>query len=168
MPDHRADSTALRTRSRCHHLTEKRPGHLTDLAAPLAHLAGVGMRTRRGARARTRRADHGGLDVEFFRGAEYRLDQIDLDVDQRVVALAGAGAWSATAAATSEERVHDVAEPTESGAKTTIAGRRQGVAAHVVQLSLAGIGEHLVGRGDLLEPFLRVLVRIHVRVQLPG
>jgi hypothetical protein len=45
---------------------------------------------------------------------------------------------------------------------------REGVGAHVVHLPLAGVGENLVGLGDLLEPLLGLRIRIDVGMQFPG
>ena len=47
-------------------------------------------------------------------------------------------------------------------------GLRERVGAHVVHLPLAGVGENLVGLGDLLEPLLGLRVRVDVGMQLPG
>ena len=44
----------------------------------------------------------------------------------------------------------------------------EGVAAEVVHPALLGVGEHLVGAGDLLELLLRRRVGVDVGVQLAG
>ena len=48
------------------------------------------------------------------------------------------------------------------------AGRRERIGAQVVHLALLGVGEHLVGLGDLLEPLLRLRVGVDVRMQFTG
>ena len=48
------------------------------------------------------------------------------------------------------------------------APRAVGVGAEVVGLPLLGVGEHVVGLGDLLELLLGLRARVDVRVQLAG
>ena len=76
---------------------------------------------------------------------------------------------AATAAAgTAEERLEHVAEPAEAGERIARRPRplRERIAAEVDDAALLGIGEHLVGGGDLFEPVLGGRIRVHVRVQL--
>ena len=54
-----------------------------------------------------------------------------------------------------------------SGTATGSRGR-EGVGPQVVHLTLFGVGEDLVGLGDLLELLLRLRVGVDVRVQLAG
>ena len=107
------------------------------------------------------RAEHGGVDLELAGGAERRLGEVDVEPDQRVLAAAGprtraaAAAAGAAAGLAAEERVHDVGERearARTGAAEAAAAER--VAAEVVHPALLGVGEHLVGARDLLEPLL--------------
>ena len=84
---------------------------------------------------------------------------------------AAPAAAAAHRAAAAEERLEHVAEPAEAAERAAgrrPAGRRQRVAAEVDDAPLLGVGEHLVGGGDLLEPVLRRRVGVDVRVQLAG
>jgi hypothetical protein len=67
---------------------------------------------------------------------------------------------------TAEEGVHDVAE----GEALTEPGRAcpVGVGARVVGALLVGVGQHVVGLGDLLELLLGLGAGVDVRVQSPG
>ena len=80
-------------------------------------------------------------------------------------------ASAAHRAAAAEERLEHVAEaaePAERAAGTGATALRQRVAAEIDDAALLGVGEHLVGGGDLLEPVLRRRVGIDVGVQLAG
>ena len=70
-----------------------------------------------------------------------------------------------------EEGVEDVREAAEPGrveAGVAAAARDPGLAEHVVGLAPAGIGQDLVGLVDLLEPRLRLGLRVDVGVPLLG
>ena len=79
-----------------------------------------------------------------------------------------AGSTLATASATTEERIHDVAEvETRRAESPEPSGLTQRVSTHVIHLSLLGIRQHFIRRGDLLEPLLVLGIRVDVRVQFP-
>ena len=65
-----------------------------------------------------------------------------------------------------EEGVEDVVDATAAAEAERIAGQALG-AEPVVALPLLGVGEHLVGDGDLLEALLGGGIRVGVGVQLP-
>src|SRR5262249_24115958 len=69
-----------------------------------------------------------------------------------------------------EEGVHDVAErePGTKAARPRRARPGERIGAEVVHLALLGVGEHLVGLGDLLEPLLGAGVGVDVGMELPG
>ena len=85
------------------------------------------------------------------------------------------GPRDATAAAATEEGVHDVAEahPAERVAHAAgrtaagLAAAAQRVTAEVDDLTLRRVGQHLVGRRDLFELLLGSRIRVDVGMQLP-
>src|SRR6202034_3596919 len=86
-PDqHGPVSPAARAHPGHHHLADEGAGHLADLAAPAADVAGLRVGARRGALARAGRADHGGIDGELAGGAERAFSQVELDPDRGVAA----------------------------------------------------------------------------------
>src|SRR3954451_13388864 len=122
------------------------------------------------------RAENRSVDLQLARRSERRLGEVDIEPDQRVLATAYPRTRPATARAArrtgpcpAEARVHDVGEgeprprPGPAEARTV-----ERVAAEVVHPALLGVGEHLVGPGDVLEPLLRRRIRVHVRMQLSG
>ena len=113
-----------------------------------------------------------GVDLELAGDAEGRLGQLDVEPDQRVLAAAGARARTAPLAAgrrapppknASMMSVNEKPWPGEAAEALA-----EGVAAAVVRRPLLRVAQHLVGAGDLLEPLLRLRVRVDVRVQLAG
>ena len=169
--DDRPEAAALGARPGGHDLAQERPGDLGDLAAPVAHVTGVGVGAGRGARALADLAEHGRVDDQLAGGAEGGLAQVELDADGRVAPSPGPRAGSARAAGRAEEGVHDVAERearAEAGRSLPRARAAEGVAAQVVHLTLVGVGQHLVGLRDLLEPLLGRGVRIDVGMEFAG
>ena len=75
--------------------------------------------------------------------------------------------WARRAGA-AEEGVHDVGEREARALAGAGTGAAERVAAEVVHPALLGVGEHLVGRRDLLEPLLGRGVGVDVGVQLTG
>src|SRR5262249_24826700 len=172
-PDDGAVAAAGGTRPGGHDLAEEGPGDLAHLAAPRAHVAGLRMGAGRGALARAGGADHRRVHHQFPGRPERAFGEIEVHPDGGVAAPAGAAARPSRPRASAEERVHDVAErepgpepPRPAGPGGSGPGER--VRPEVVHLPLLGVGEHLVGLCDLLEPLLRLRVRVDVRVQLPG
>src|SRR5260370_21897063 len=168
MGDHRAVAAAPWTGPRRHHLAEEGPGDLAHLAAPAAHLTRVRVRTRRRALTRAGGADNRGVDDKLPGRAERTLGQVKLDPQGGIAASSGPPARPACARSRPEERVHDVAERKSRGepARPGRARWRELVGAEIVHLALIGVGQHLVRLGDLLEAFLSLRVRVHVRMQL--
>ena len=110
-----------------------------------------------------RLAGHGRVDLDVAVGAEDHLVEADLDADERVLAALAARPRTAGLLSGAEERLEDVAEAAEPlSAEAALA------AAEVVLLALLGIGEHVVGVGDGLEPLGRLGARVHVGVELAG
>ena len=111
-------------------------------------------------------------------GAEHRLLERDVGDDLHVLAARRAGRAAAPAAAAervlaAEEGVEQVVEAAagedvlERGPPPRAADA--GLAEAVVAGPLVGVGQHLVGPGDLLEPLGgRRVVRVGVGVQLAG
>src|SRR6266480_2994725 len=168
--DDRAVAAAGRARPGGHHLAEEGPGDLAHLAASGAHVAGLGVRAGRGALARAGGAHHGRVHHQFPGRPERALGEVEIHPDGGVAAPAGTAARPSGPRAGAEERVHDVAErePGAEPARTGGPGPGERVRTEVVHLPLLGVGGHLVGLRDLLEPLLGLRVRVDVRVQLPG
>src|SRR5690242_16270144 len=170
-PDDRAEPVAVRARPRGHHLPEERARDVADLAAAAADVTGLRVGARRGALTGAGGADHRGVHGQVPGRAERALGQVEIHPDGGVPAPPGPAARATGGRTGPEERVHDVAEREPGPAEAARPGRtgpRQRVHAHVVHLALLGIGEHLVGLRDLLEPFLRGDVGVDVRVQFAG
>ena len=117
----------------------------------------------------------GSRSVDRDRRAEHRLLERDVGDDLQVLAARRAGRAAPAAAATeralpAEEGVEQVAEA--AAAEHVVDARPAGaadagLAEAVVAGPLVGIGQHLVGPGDLLEPLGgRRVVRVGVGVQL--
>ena len=141
-----------------------------DLARALTHHAGLQFASLGHSRTGARRARGRGVHRDVLLAAEYRRRQIDLHPHQGVLPALrpAAGSPLATASATTEERIHDVAEVETRGAESSeSSGLTQRVSTHVIHLSLLGIRKHFVRRGDLLEPLLVLGIRVDVRVQFP-
>ncbi len=167
-----AETLALRARPRGHDLAQEGPGDLRHLALAAAHVTGLRRGAGRRALTRTGRTGDGRVDLEFLGGAERGLLQGDLQADHGVLAAPGARAGPALAGGGAEEGVHDVGEAEAGRARAEAARatavRGEGIAAEVVDLALGRVGEHLVSGVDLLEPLLRLRVRVDVRVQFTG
>ena len=156
-------------------LAEQRPLDLLDLAGALAHVAGGRAGALGAAVAVADRAQRGGVDRQILGDTGRAFLEGELDRDQRVVALPDPGPRTAgpAAAAAAEEGVHDVAQAhaaervahAAGTAAATAAAER--VAAQVDHLPLGRVGEHLVGRGDLLELLLGSRIRVDVGMQFP-
>src|SRR5215467_386995 len=169
-PDDRAEPAAGRARPRGHHLSEERAGDVADLATAAADVTGLRVGARRGALTGAGRADHRGVHGQVPGRAERALGQVEIHPYGGVPAPPGPAARATGGRTGPEKRVHDVAErePGTEAARPGRTGPRQRVHAHVVHLALLGIGEHLVGLRDLLEPLLRGDVGVDVRVQFAG
>ena len=145
-------------------------------AAALAARADLGRRARLGAGAVAGRAALRGRDGERDLRALDRLLEGDRDLGLEVAAALGAGAAragaprAAAAAAAAEEVGEDVArsEPASKPPAPPPPGPPPANdAAAVVLLALVGVAEDVVGRRDLLEALLGLLVaRVAVRVVL--
>ena len=147
-----------------HHLTE-------DRASDLLHLAGSaagGARRDRGARLGTASlaalADRDEIQVELELGAERGLVQRDLGLGLRVRAGSRAPCGERIAAEQRAEQVAEVAEIHELVGVELAAGHAI-VAEAVVAAAAVGVGQHLVGLGDLPEALLGVGRLGHVGVQ---
>ena len=144
-------------------LAEERALQVHGLAAAAAGLARHRVRPGGRALAVADGAEHGRVDLELVGDAERRLGEVDVEPDQRVLARGVRGAGDrgrsrrpAGTALAAEERVHDVGEREAlPGTRAAEAGAVERVAAEVVHPALLGVGEHLVGAGDLLELLLR-------------
>ncbi len=170
-PDDRAEPAARRARPRRHHLAQERPGHVADLTTAAADLTGLRVGARCRALAGAGGTDHRGVYDQVPGRAERALGQVEVHPDGRVPAPPGPAARAARRRTGAEEGVHDVAERKTGPAEATCSRRaRPGerIGAEVVHLALLGVGEHLVGLGDLLEAFLSADVGVDVGVQLTG
>jgi hypothetical protein len=143
-----------------------------DLARAAAGVAGFGGGAVRGSRALALGAQDRGVDRDGRLHAEGGLLEGELEAQDGVGAgaAARAGAAAASHASAAEEGVHDVLEAHEGGAAgaagASAAARGQGVAAHVDDLALLGVGEDLEGGVDVLELLLRLGRGVHVGVEL--
>ena len=151
-------------------LAEERALDLLHLAATVAGLAGHRARSRCGTAAAADVAQDGGVDLQLTGDPEGRLGELDLEPHERVLAATGARtrstALGAAGTLAAEEGVHDVGEREPSSLARTAATER--ISAQVVHPALLGVGEDVVGGGDLLEPVLGRGVGVHVGVQLTG
>jgi hypothetical protein len=120
-----------------------------------------------GAGAATVVTAHRQLDVHGHLVAEHGLLEGDVGDDLEVLAPRRAGgapaavATTERAATTTEERLEDVAETAAEdvlGARSGTAAADARLAEAVVAGALVGVGEHLVGAGDLLELLGRMRV----------
>ena len=138
-----------------------------DVARPVADVTRDRLRAGLTARSLAGVAEHRGVDVDVTVNAEDDLAEVERDAHECVLSAfpAGPGAASALAAGATEERLEDVAESAEPGARPT-AAERVVVATHVVALALLGIAEHVIGVRDELELLGRIVARVHVGVQL--
>src|SRR5690606_13526605 len=118
-----------------------RPGTVTDLA-----------RDRR-------------VDLDLAAHAERRLGEADRQAQQGVLSALRPRPRAARPRL-AEEGVHDVVEAEALAEAATHAAAGQRVAAAVVNRALLAVGQHLVGRGDLLEALGRIRRVVDVRVQL--
>ncbi len=116
--------------------------------------------------------DHRGADAHRMPGAEHGLGEVEvrhhLQVDAAWRSGAGPSAAAAKWARAAEEGVEDVAETAPAEAERVVAAARGypvGTEA-VVAGSLLGVGQDLVGAGDLLEASLGRRIRIGVGVEL--
>ena len=122
------------------------------------------------ATARLARVEHPELDLLL--GSGDRL----LERDPQVVAQVRTGLRPPTSGGSgrraAEERVEDVAEPTEPGVAEPEVPLALATdprpAEHVVALAAVRVGQHLVRLVDLLEALLRRRVRVDVGVPLLG
>ena len=163
---------AARARRHVDHLPEHRLADGANLAAPVALRTGRGRRPGLGAAAAAglARVEHPELDLLL--GPDDRF----LERDPQVVAQVRAGlrppAPRGGRGRPAEERIEDVAEPTEpGGAEPEVplaAATDTGPAEHVIALSAVRVGQHLVRLVDLLEALLRRRVRVDVGVPLLG
>jgi hypothetical protein len=160
-------STALWTRTRSHHLTKKRPLDGLDFAATLTHWAADTVASRRGTIPTTCAAADCRIHGDVANSPEHGLSQIDLQLDQRVLASPNPRTRpTRSTPAIVEEGIHDVAEAKSTLEPATLTTPR--IASKVVHLSFRRVAEYLVRCGDFLEPLLCAGVRIDVRMKLTG
>ena len=156
-----------------HDLAEERALHRLHFAGTATGLAPNGLGIAVGARAGAQVAQDRRVDGDVLGDAGGAFVEGEFGSQQRIGSglYASLGSALSTACAAAEERFEDVAEAApESGtaesAATTAAALLQRIAAEVDDSTLLRIGEHLVCGGNVLEPGLCGLVRVHVRVQL--
>ena len=156
-----------------HHLTEGDPGHLAQLAAAAARLAGPNRGSGLGAVAAAALAGRDRLDRHLARGSREHLGEAHLDSRRDVAAAHRPGRaepeqLAEQRVAAPEERGQHILEAAEGvGARRPAAGAQALVAEGVIGAAAVGVGEDLVGLGGLLELLLRLrVVLVDVRVQL--
>ena len=156
-----------------HHLTEGDPGHLAQLAAAAARLAGPNRRSRLGAVAPAALAGRNRLHRHLARGSREHLGEAHLHL-RRDVAAARRPArpepeqLAEQRVAATEERGQHVLEAAEGvRARGPAPGAQALVAEGVVGAAAVGVGEDLVGLRGLLELLLRLrVVPVDVGVEL--
>ena len=146
-------------RTRC---TWPAPAHSRQVIGCVPGLAPgglAGLAGDRGAhRHRVARAEHRLLEGEVG-------DHLEVLPARR--ARGPATAATAEGAAAAEEGVEDVVDPAAAAEAERVAAEPLGAEA-VVALPLLGVGQHLVGDGDLLEALLGRGIGVGVGVELPG
>ena len=148
-------------------LAEDAPGDVLDPASATAAGAADDRRAGSCPVAVARRADGGPferhLDLDALRG----VGQRDLDLCCDVATAGCASASPAAEDVVAEERAEQVAERAEVEARRPEpTGTKTGVAVAIVELASLGIGERLVGLGDLAEAHLGVRHVGDVRMEL--
>ena len=154
-----------------HHLSQQGAGHALDVADPVALGAGDRLGARRAARAVAGGAGDVGVDGDRPGRPEGDVGELHVHGHEGVLAAAGPGRRSTAGRSPAEEGLEDAAQVSEVGsgeAAAESASASHGVLpAQVVHLALVGVGEDLVGGGDLLELVL-VAGAGDVGVQLAG
>ena len=154
-----------------HHLSQQGAGHALDVTDPVALGAGDRFGARRAARAVAGGAGDVGVDGDRPGSPEGDVGELHVHGHEGVLAASGPGGRSTAGRSPTEEGLEDASQVTEVGsgeAAAESASASHGVLpAQVVHLALVGVGEDLVGGGDLLELVL-VAGAGDVGVQLAG
>ena len=154
-----------------HHLSQQGAGHALDVTDPVALGAGDRLGARRAAGAVAGGAGDVGVDGDRPGRPEGDVGELHVHGHEGVLAAAGPGRRSTAGRSPAEEGLEDAAQVSEVGsgeAAAESASASHGVLpAQVVHLALVGVGEDLVGGGDLLELVL-VAGAGDVGVQLAG
>ena len=169
--DNRAIALAARARRGGHHLTQQGAGHALDVADAVALRAGDWLGAGRAARAPTGGAGDVGVDRDGAGHPEGDVGELHVHGHEGVLAAPGSGGGSPAGRSPTEEGLEDAAQVAEVGAGESSAEAspttHRVLAAQVVHLSLVGVGEDLIGGGDLLELIL-VAGPGDIGVQLAG
>ena len=156
--DDGAVALAARARRGGHYLPQQGAGHALDVADAVALRAGDRLGAGRTARAPASGAGGVGVDRDGAGRPEGDVGELHVHGHEGVLAAPGPGGRSAAGRSPAEEGLEDAAQVAEVGAgepsaETSPATHRV-LAAQVIHLALVGVGEDLVGGGDLLELIL--------------
>src|SRR5262249_41651654 len=162
-------ATASFARHRPDHLAEDAAADLPQLSGSAAHLAGFDRGSRLGAVAAAALAERDRLDAALALMMVEHILGLDLDARGDVGTGGGASPEAATERIAAEERIEDVLEAGEAGARLEAACTKPLMAEAIVGPASPGVREHLVGLGGLLELLLGLgIVGVHVGMQLAG
>ena len=154
-----------------HHLSQQGAGHALDVADAVALGAGDRLGAGGAAGALAGCAGDVGVDRDGAGHPEGDVGELHVDGHKRVLTAPGPGGRPAGGRSPTEEGLEDASQVAEVGAGEPAAEScpaAHGVLpAQVVHLTLVGVGEDLVGGGDLLELLLMAGAG-DVGVQLAG
>src|SRR6185312_5973154 len=106
----RAEALAAATGGRGHDLAQDGAHGALDLAGAAADVAGARAGAGAAATAVAGGADHGGIHLDLFVHPEDCVLEVDPDIDQRVLAAAGARGLPSSRSGATEEALEDVLE----------------------------------------------------------
>ena len=108
-------------------------------------------------------ADHRGLDIEFSFHPEAGFGQINFDTNERILTRPHSGSGATRGGTATKESIHDVAETKVSATELGVR-----ISPKVIGLTLVGITQNLIGRGDRFKSLSSGWVWIYIRVIFPS